>query len=162
MTEFLVRPIARDITTAVRTTRRSPQYGHPVHRERAQGTGPCRECLSPFAVQRDDRLLFTYNPFGDPESVSQPGPVFIHAEACTPFSGEGYPEGLGSLPVLAEAHMRDGARSAPRAIVPDEASGILSALLDDSRVLFLHLRHAEAGCFIARVDRAATSQPGRR
>ena len=162
MPEFIVRPIASGITNAVRTTLLSPQYGHPVHRERARGTGPCRECLSTFAVQYDDRLLFTYNPFGGADSVSQPGPVFIHAEACEPFSAEGYPEGLTSLPILAEAYLHDGTRSAPRVIVADKAVEILSELLDDSRVLFLHLRHAEAGCFIARVDRAPTSPPGLR
>ena len=153
MPEFLVRPIARGITTTVRATLRSPQYGHPVHRELARGTGPCRECLSPFAVQYDERLLFTYNPFGDSGAIPQPGPVFIHADACEPFAGEGYPGGLRSLPILAEAHFSDGTRSAPRKVVPDMASATLSELLDDSRVEFLHLRHADAGCFIARVER---------
>ena len=31
----------------------------------------------------------------------------------------------------------------------------LGTLLDEARVAFVHLRHAEAGCFIARVERVA-------
>jgi len=35
-----------------------------------------------------------------------------------------------------------------------DAAG-LGTLLDEARVAFVHLRHAEAGCFIARVERVA-------
>src|SRR5450755_4471438 len=86
MLPFVIRPIRPAITSAVRETLRAPAYGHPVHRELARGTGPCRECLSEFAVQKDDRLLFTYNSFDGSGCVAQPGPVFIHAEECRPFA----------------------------------------------------------------------------
>ncbi len=156
MPPFTVRPIRRDITAVVRSTLRAPQYGHPVHHERAKGTGPCRECLAAFSVDREDRLLFTYNPFDGTALIPQPGPVFIHAEACEPFAGDGYPDGLRDIPVLAEAHYHDATRSAALRVVPGNESTVLGNLLDDERVRFLHLRHAEAGCFIARVDRAAS------
>jgi hypothetical protein len=159
MSGFIIRPIGRTTTSEVRTTLRAPQYGHQVQREVARGTGPCRECLSTFAVGHDDRLLFTYNPFSGSDDVAQPGPVFIHADACEPFGGDGYPEGLRSLPMLAEAYLSDGSRAALQTLVPGEEAQTLSALLRDSRVRFVHLRHAQAGCFIARVDRAVTEQP---
>lgn len=155
MPAFIVRPIAPDIAASVRSTLRAPGYGHPAHHERAQGTGPCRACLSEFVVGRDDRILFTYNPFVDAGAVPQPGPVFIHAGACEPFAGGGYPRGLAGLPVVAEAHLGDGTRSSLQALVPGSAAETLTELLADPNVRFVHLRHAEAGCFIARVDRVA-------
>jgi uncharacterized protein DUF1203 len=159
MADFTVRGIDRRISNAVRTTLRAPDYGHPVHRELATGTGPCRECLREFTVGAEDRLLFTYNPFRASERLSQPGPVFIHAESCVPFADAGYPEGLTAIPMLAECHDADGTVSAPTIVAPGSEAATLATLLDAPHVRFVHLRHAKAGCFIARVDRIATNAP---
>jgi uncharacterized protein DUF1203 len=153
MTDFIVRGIDRNVTTAVRSTLRAPGYGHPVHRELAAGTGPCRECLGTFAVGAEDRLLFTYNPFRASGQLSQPGPVFIHAEPCAPFAEMGYPEGLTTIPIVAQCHHADGTIGTPAALSTGAEAATLATLLESPDVSFLHLRHAEAGCFIARVDR---------
>ena len=58
----------------VRTTRKSPGYGHPVHAEIATGYGPCRLCLRDFNVGTDRRLLFTLDPFYGLEPFPLPGP----------------------------------------------------------------------------------------
>lgn len=139
MQAFVIRPIEPDVTNRVRTSLLAPNYGHPVHRELAHGTGPCRECLSTFMIGSDDRLLFTYNPFDGPTDLPQPGPVFIHADACDPFSGDGYPEGLHSIPVVAEAHHRDGSRSERHTIAHSSAATTLQFLLESLTVRFLHL-----------------------
>jgi hypothetical protein len=152
MSDFVVRPIAAALADQVRATQRSPQYGHPAHREIAKGTGPCRLCLAPFTVGSDERILFTYNPFADGQTP-QPGPVFIHANECTAFEGSHFPEELSALPLLVEAHFDDGHRSDARSFDHATAYETIDALLRDSRVSFLHLRHGEAGCFIARVER---------
>ncbi|MEO8621676.1 MAG: DUF1203 domain-containing protein [bacterium] len=157
MPSFIVRPIGRDITDVVRGTLRAPQYGHPVHRELAKGTGPCRECLSAFSIEREDRMLFTHNTFSGLDLTPQPGPVFIHAESCEAFSGDAYPDGLRTIPMLAEAHYHDATRSAANRLTPGNESAMLEAMFEDDRVRFIHLLHAEAGCFIARVDRAISS-----
>ena len=159
MAGFVVRSIGRDITTEVRTTLRAPGCGHPVHREVARGTGPCRECLCAFDVGREERLLFTYNPFwADVEQLAQPGPVFIHAAECDLDSTQAYPKGLTSLPVVAQAHHDDGTTSAPRALMAGSEADSLRTWLDEPSVRFLHLRHADAGCYVARVDRVAIDQ----
>jgi hypothetical protein len=153
MSGFRVRPISPEISTAVRDTLRAPSYGHPVHRERALGTGPCRECLSTFSVGQEERLLFTHNAFADTEHLPQPGPVFIHAERCSPFADAGFPSGLAGVPVFAEVHLRDGTRLPAQPLHAGSESAELEALLTRADVQHLHLRHAEAGCFIARVER---------
>lgn len=88
-TSIRVRTITTDVATKVRQTRVSPQYGHPAHQELAGGYGPCRHCLKVFAIGKDERILFTYNPFQGVDEVPYPGPIYIHAEEC-----ERYPENV--------------------------------------------------------------------
>ena len=82
MPDYRVLAISESTAEKVRSTRKSPGYGHPVHAEIATGYGPCRLCLRDFEVGVDRRLLFTLDPFHGLESQPLPGPVFIHAEHC--------------------------------------------------------------------------------
>lgn len=145
-------PVLADLA---RTSMKSPQYGHPAHREVASGTGPCRSCLAPFTVGADERLLFTYDPFEGLDPLPLPGPVFIHATPCVPHDGLGFPEQLGAIPLVAEAYLVGRTCSARVRLALGMEAATLAALLDDREVQYLHLRHAEAGCYVARVERAA-------
>jgi len=152
-----VRGIPQSIADEVRRTRVSPGYGHPAVLETAQGTGPCRCCLRTFVPGRDQRLLFTYRPPGNRGSLMAPGPVFIHAEHCEAWDADGFPEGLRSLPLAFESRA-SGSRVlelACNAGISPEAE--IGRLFGDPAAEWLHLRHAEAGCFIARVDRVAAA-----
>ena len=153
MASFIVHPIAREIAEQARSTRRSPQYGHPTHEELALGTGPCRDCLRAFTVGAERRLLFTYGPLTGTLALPQPGPIFIHAEACIPHRGVGYPDGLREIPVVAQAYYDDGTIADPRMLPTGGEAARLAMLLEEPRVQFVHLRHAEAGCFIGRAER---------
>src|SRR4051812_46633436 len=152
--EFIVRGVPQEVADEVRRTRRAPGYGHPAHFEVAQGTGPCRCCLKPFVPGRDERLLFTFRPSGDDSTLMAPGPVFIHAGHCVAHAGEGFPESLRELPLAFEARASRGRVNewSARTEIPAETQ--MRVLFDDHGAEWLHLRHAEAGCFIARVDRA--------
>lgn len=153
---FVVRGIPQEIADEVRRTRRSPGYGHPAHSELATGTGPCRCCLRPFVPGHDERLLFTFRPAGR-NSLMAPGPVFIHAAHCRAYDADGFPETLREVPLAFEARA-SGSRItelSARADVSPESQ--MQVLFDDHGADWLHLRHAEAGCFIARVERAASA-----
>jgi uncharacterized protein DUF1203 len=152
---FIVHPVAREIAETARTTRRAPEYGHPVHEELATGTGPCRECLRAFRIGDERRLLFTYSPFTGTSALAQPGPIFVHADACVPHGGTGYPDGLRSIPIAAQAFRDDGTIAEPRRLPTGDEATVLASLLAEPRVQFVHLRHAEAGCFVARAERIA-------
>jgi hypothetical protein len=154
--KFVVRGIPQEIADEVRRTGISPGYGHPAHRELARGTGPCRCCLESFVPGRDHRLLFTWRPSGCDGNLMAPGPVFIHAEHCQAFGGDGFPEGLRALPLAFEARLSGSRVSglSHSADIPAEVQ--MRQLFQDHAAEWLHLRHAEAGCFIARVDRLAT------
>ena len=156
MSAFVVLPLSHQITAEVRASRRAPVYGHPVHEELAGGTGPCRECLRPFVVGAEERLLFTYSPFDGQSTLPQPGPVFIHATSCSPHDGAGFPEGLRSIPLVAQPYHRDGTVGAPVALPAYGEDAVIERVLGVPSVTFVFLRHAEAGCFIARAQRVAT------
>src|SRR5579871_729238 len=84
MVGFRVLPIDPTLSQAVRNTLKSPQYGHPAHVELATGYGPCRACLKQFQTGKEDRILFTYNPFAGLDAYPSPGPILFmpnHARA---------------------------------------------------------------------------------
>ena len=153
---FTVRGIPQSLADEVRRTRVSPQYGHPTLLEVATGTGPCRCCLRPFVPGQEQRLLFTYRPQGEDGSLMAPGPVFIHAEPCEAYVDDGFPPGLRSLPLAFESR---AARSRVLVVLTPATTqapeSCIERLLGEPGAKWLHLRHAEAGCFVARVERLA-------
>lgn len=152
MQEFRIAGIPETVAAEVRRSGKSPEYGHPVVREVARGTGPCRSCLGLFAVGEDERVLFTYRPPSNGGTIGAPGPVFIHAETCTRYEETAFPEALRSLPLLFEARGAGG-----RVLGTEVASGAVEPVIDRLFGLagtdYLYVRHAEAGCHIARLDR---------
>ncbi|HRP08349.1 MAG TPA: DUF1203 domain-containing protein [Gemmatimonadales bacterium] len=153
MTGYIVTALIDEFAGQVRTTMKSPEYGHPVHRELASGTGPCRSCLDQFRVGKEERLLVTYRPPSADGSLGAPGPVFIHAEKCTRFDGQGFPPGLRSLPLLFEARAPGNRVVAAREATGEQIDVAIAGLLSHDGATHLHVRHGIAGCFIARVDR---------
>jgi hypothetical protein len=132
---------------------KSPQYGHPVHSEMASGYGPCRLCLQTFQVGMDERLLFTYQPFTDPAALPAPGPVFIHRARCERYEGSELPEALRPLPLVLEGYGTNGVLFHQRRVGTAPFEAVLEGVFEPAEVHYAHLRNAEAGCFIARIDR---------
>ncbi len=156
MSETFIRvmTITTEVATKVRQTKKSPQYGHPAHQELAGGYGPCRHCLKVFAIGKDERILFTYNPFQGVDDVPYPGPIYIHAEERERYpETSGYPEHLrkyGSVvsaygaqqKLLAEEHVDDGSQPS-----------VVERFLIDEAVRYVHVRDKTAGCFDFRIQR---------
>lgn len=153
MGAYRIAGLPDHIANEARTTGKSPGYGHPVHREVATGTGPCRSCLDLFDIGADERLLLTYQPDSGDRTLGAPGPIFIHAEGCSRYEGDTVPLGLTRLPLLFEARTRDGRTLKSLAARGEEADEVIRTCLQDTNVDFVALRHGEAGCFIARADR---------
>lgn len=155
MAGFRFQGIPEAVAAEVRETMRAPRYGHPAHRELAHGYGPCRQCLRTFAIGKEERILFTYQPFREPGSLPAPGPVFIHAEPCARYDALALPPDFRSLPLVFEAY-RNGGRLLEQqrvgAQVPEEALG---QIFERSGADYVHVRNGEAGCFMAAVARSA-------
>jgi hypothetical protein len=149
---FRIAGIPSDLAAEVRQTLRSPQYAHPAHRETATGYGPCRLCLRTFATGMEERILFTYQPFTDPSSVPAPGPVFIHATPCERFEGSEIPPDFRELPMFLEAYGTDGELLGRERVGDQPPEAALERLFTELGADYVHIRNAEAGCFMARVD----------
>ena len=152
MTRYRVVALDERIADDVRRTRRAPGYGHPAHVEVATGTGPCRLCLRPFEVGAEERLLFTYNPFPEGATPS-PGPVFVHPGPCPRHDADVFPTELSGLPLLLEVYDDGGMALVRRAVNGDPGKDV-EEVFASAGVSYAHIRHAKAGCFIARVERA--------
>ena len=133
----------------VRATMRAPHYGHPAHRELARGYGPCRHCLRTFNEGQEDRILFTYTPF-KAGVLPLPGPVFIHADACERYDSETLPPDLARLPMVVEGFAEDGRVLAQVAVNGEGPDAVVARVAAVEGVAGIHLRNAEAGCFMAR------------
>ena len=145
--------IPDSLAKEARETLRSPQYGHPAHIELASGYGPCRCCLRTFRTGEEERLLFTYQPFRAPGALPAPGPIFIHRESCPRYDELGIPSDLVALPLAFEAYGDRGRLLRLKLLEGEEPEAAVETLFGDTGAEYVHVRNAEAGCFIARVDR---------
>jgi hypothetical protein len=152
---YKVIPISTDITSEVRSTLVSPQYKSlKANVSVADGYGPCRSCLRVFDQGRDSRIYFTYNSFDGRADLPAPGPVFIHENECKEFAGEGIPQDLLNLPVLFEAFGTGSSLISRQAMDSDDADEQIRSIFTNEEVRFINMRNAEAGCFIATIERS--------
>lgn len=150
---FIVTAIPQDISDKVRLTDLSPQYKHPASTAVATGYGPCRSCLKTFETGKDERILFTYNAFHDRAELPLPGPVFIHKEECERYNSEGFPPDLRSLPMLFEVFDDAGNMIERLTVVEDRIESQIEHLFAIDATKYIYIRNAEAGCFMAMIDR---------
>ena len=158
---FRVIAISSDIADTVRSTHRSPGYGHPVHTEVATGHGPCRLCLRTFAVGQERRVLFTYDAFSGTESLPLPGPVFIHEDVCIRYDENGgFPADLRAHALTLNAYGRRRQLRAQEYVADGRVESVIERLFARDDVDYIHVRDTQAGCFDFRIDRqqAATDR----
>ena len=79
--------------------------------------------------------------------------MFIHAEDCHSYTGNGFPQTLLSIPMIFEGY---GERSRLVASEPAKTEKLdeqIIQMLANPEIEVIHVRNAEAGCFIARIER---------
>lgn len=150
---YKVVPIPSEIAESVREYLKSPQYGHPATIDIAKGYGPYRSCLKTFDQGKEERILFNYNSFEGLSDLPLPGPVFVHKDNCAEYSEKGFPKDLIDLPILFEAFGENSELIKREAVRKDKIDEQIQSLLISSKVNFINIRNAEAGCFIARISR---------
>lgn len=153
MAVFRFMGIPTDVADHVREHMRSPQYGHPAHREVARGSGPCRLCLGTFAVDTEERILFTYQPFQEAGALPAPGPVFIHPGECRRYDALAVPPDFRSLPLVVEGYAQGGKLLAQERVDGRAVEDVLEQVFQQGDCRYSHIRNGEAGCFVARVER---------
>src|SRR6266700_89 len=89
MRKLKIVPMTSEIVEQVRKTMKAPGYGFPAHREVAAGRAPCRHCQRLIRPNEEELILFTYDAFVGQGVPPMPGPVYVHAEECEAYSGDG-------------------------------------------------------------------------
>ena len=117
---------------------------------------PCRLCLNTFRVGEEERLLFTYNPFAGIDPYPAPGPIFVHAAGCEPYAApQGFPDSLRTLRLVLEAYGAGRWLVTREHVTDGDVEGAAKRLFSHPAVSYVHVRNAEAGCYIARLERVA-------
>ena len=157
MTTLRMIAIPTKVSDLVRTTLRSPGYGHPAHTEVATGYGPCRHCLRTFRIGEESRTLFTYDPFHGVETFPLPGPVFIHANECERYPEDGpFPEDLRAHALTFDAYTHGRRLVAEQHVSDGEWKAAIERLFAREDVDYIHVRDTEAGCYDFRIERRIT------
>ena len=152
--EYKIVAIPENISSEVRNTMLSPQYKSlAANSSVANGYGPCRSCLQVFDQGNDRRIYLTYNSFDGLSSLPDPGPIFIHEKECSRFAGAGFPPDILELPIYLEAFAHESRLVERVAMDRQSVDAQINGLFANKQVRFINLRNAEAGCFIARVER---------
>ncbi|CTQ31790.1 DUF1203 domain-containing protein [Jannaschia rubra] len=150
-------PYDPDFVGAVRAGG-SDAHGQPAERAVSDGIGvPCRSCLCDVP-KGAEYLILAARPFPAPQPYAETGPIFLCADACTPWEGDGVPPILTTSPdYLIKAYTSDHRiRYGTGAVV---AAGVLMAevarRLSDPGVAFVDVRSARNNCFQTRARRDA-------
>jgi hypothetical protein len=128
--------------------------GQVPERHVSNGDGNwCRHCLGRIATGQE-MLVLAHRPFPSPQPYAEVGPIFLCADDCAAWAGQGLPAILDSADYLVRGYGADdrivygtGAVTARDAIVRRAAE-----LLGDARVAYVHVRSARNNCFQVRID----------
>ena len=131
--------------------------GGEVYVADAKPSYPCRQCLRDAEIG-EELILVSYDPFeasGTASPYRSASPIFLHREACTPYSPEReLPEQLTCRTLSVRAFDADE-MMVDAAIIQGTALGdTLDGLLANSEVHHVHVHNASRGCFAALVQRA--------
>jgi hypothetical protein len=97
--------------------------------------------------------LLARQPVPKDAGLPDPGPVFIHTDACTPFADAALPADLVALPLFLEGYREASWLVRRERVVDGDVEAAASKLFAAPAIDDLQLRNAEAGCFIARAER---------
>ena len=150
---YRVVAISEEMSNEVRRTMTSPFGKLPAWSSVANGYGPCRSCLKTFRQGEEERIYITYNPFQGVSDLPLPGPVFIHTERCEEHSSGKFPTHLLEIPMLFEGFGEHSRLVRTEPVDSERLDEQIGEILDAEGVEFIHLRNAEAGCFIAKIER---------
>ena len=135
--------------------------GQPPERAVSDGgANPCRHCLRPIPGGAG-MLILAWRPFTAPQPYAEVGPIFLCADDCAAWDGDGMPPALASPDYLVKGYSANErivygtGGIVPAADIPARAA----ALLAEARVAFVDVRSARNNCFQARITRPGEAPP---
>ncbi len=133
-------------------------YGRPAERAVSDGTGnPCRSCLC-CVPEGAAMLILAARPFPEPQPYAETGPIFLCADPCEPWTGEGLPPILRTSPdYLLKGYSADHriVHGTGRIVAAGEVEGRAAEVLTRPEIAYVDVRSARNNCFQTRIVRAA-------
>ncbi len=132
--------------------------GQPAERGAiSDGHGtPCRHCLG-HVPAGGEYLILAHRPFPELQPYAECGPIFLCAEDCKAFEGEGVPAILSVSP---DFHLKGYSADCrivygTGKVVPNgEIAAYATELLSSPGIAFVDARSARNNCFQLRIRRA--------
>lgn len=160
---LVYEPLDSDLAAALRSGGPDANGQPPERGAIAGGTGePCRHCLRNVPAGRE-YLILAHRPFPAPQPYAETGPIFLCADPCAAWAGEGVPPILRTsadylLKGYTHGHriLYGSGRIVPQGEVEDYARG----LLDDPRIAYVDVRSARNNCFQLRIRRRRVAPRG--
>jgi hypothetical protein len=143
-------PIPQNIAIEARETGRD-RFGHdlPVY----HSDEPCRVCLR-ISQSAEDFILLSYQPLPDRNPYAEIGPIFVHAQACPPYSDTTiFPSDFLGRRLVLRAYGHDGEIVTALVAEPFAAPESAAKLFEDDRVVEIHVRHQSYTCFDFKIVR---------
>lgn len=154
MTSFRYLPIDDALAERIRTTLRD-DHGNRLHVQTSEDdSNPCRSCLR-VTPHGSHLILFAHRPFTTDGPYAETGPVFVHAEACTPYAQtDRFPEDFRMRRLTFRAYDTRGAIHDATLADGVDAERVLERLFASDDVEVVHVRNPAWGCYDFRVVRA--------
>lgn len=155
--DLFYEPIPTDLARALRAGA-SDANGQPPERGAiASGKGePCRHCLRNVEAGRE-YLILAHRPFPAPQPYAETGPIFLCADDCPAWVGEGVPPVLRTSPDYLLKGYTHGHRilyGSGRIVPKDDIEDYARSVLQDMRISYVDVRSARNNCFQLRIWRA--------
>lgn len=146
-------------TDAVRAYRAGAPDANGQLPERATSPGPrhapCRHCLN-YIPEGAGMLVLAHRPFDTLQPYAESGPIFLCADECPRWQGQGVPPVVGES---AEDRLVKGYSADDRivyglgkVVAPGDVAGRARTVLNDPRVAYVHVRSSTNNCFTCRVE----------
>jgi Protein of unknown function (DUF1203) len=158
MKNFKIVPLSKEYATRIRATKKD-DYGHEVIEQLANGLGPCRVSLKPFARGIDKRLLFSHSPFTIDNAYNQPGPVFINAREVEEYADiYRFPSEIKTdkkhFHLTLIGYDKAQMMVYTKLVNDEDIDNLIERIFDEKpEVAYLHARSAEACCYICKIER---------
>ena len=153
---LVFHPLAPDFTASVRAGGPDAN-GQPAERAVSDGVGvPCRCCLRDVPAGQP-YLILAARPFPEPQPYAETGPIFLCAEDCSPWPGEGTPPILRTSPdYLLKAYGPNHRiiYGTGRVTPAPELESYAAQLLSRGDVAYVDVRSARNNCFQTRITAA--------
>lgn len=132
-------------------------YGNVPERAVSDGVGtPCRHCLCDVP-NGAEMLILAHRPFSALQPYAETGPIFLCADACTAGGGTEMPQILRTSPdylikgYSAEERIVYGSGAV---VAQEDLEARAEAILQDPRVVSVHVRSARNNCYQLRITPA--------